>query len=423
MSDTVVGNPLDSGNSPDEVPVQPASQSPSKYLMRRVLTNKATLILSLFGIVLTTILTIEEQGPAQILPCSTRYTSCEGAFHSSYGHLGPIPTALFGVVTYVLLAAMAWRRKGALASIAAGTTPEDAGLLKLRPLDMAVWFVLVASICVSWWLQYIAIFVIASFCPYCFTSAITLTILFFVAYHDYVLAGRPIPSDQKMVFAVLGFLGVGLGFIYIPEIILRLQVANDMAPKSVSVTLRSLLINSQAPSEGNPNAKYVVVEFADYGCPHCAQAAKRMPALLKANPDIRLIFRNYPLGMNSQTGPRFPNSVLSAQAALAAGLQGKFWQMHDMIYQDQDQVSNHNFSGQGYEQLASSLGLNTHEFGQDMQSPAIAAEVTSDFEAGNQARVSSTPTFFLVTPNKITSFIGDDELAAILKNRKDPAWK
>ncbi len=423
MSDTVVGNPLDSGNSPDEVPGKPASQTPTRYLKRRVITNNATLILAIFGVVLTTILTIEEQGPAQILPCSTKYTSCEGAFHSAYGHIGPIPTALFGVITYIILAIVAWKRRGALSAAVSGAKPESESLAQVRQFDMAVWFLLVAGLCVSWWLQYIAIFVIASFCPYCFTSALTITILFFMAYHDYVLAGNPMPSDQKMVFAVLGFLGVGLGFIYVPEILLRLQVANDMAPKSVPVTLRSLLLNSPAPSEGNPSAKDIIVEFADYGCPHCAQAARRMPGLLKANPDVKLIFRNYPLGMNSPTGPRFTNSVLSAQAALAAGLQGKFWQMHDLIYMHQKEIETPSFSGSGYEQMASSLGLNTHEFGADMQSPAIAKEITSDFEAGNQARVESTPTFFLVTPDKITSFIGDDELAAILKNRKDPAWK
>ncbi len=423
MSDTVVGNPLDSGNTPGDAPGQPASQSPTRYLMRRVLTNNATLVLAIFGAVLTTILTVEEQGPAQILPCSTKYTSCEGAFHSAYGHVGPIPTALFGLLAYILLAVLAWKRRVALAGVVSGVQSETSTLSQIRVMDMAVWFLLVAGLCVSWWLQYIAVFVIASFCPYCFTSAITITVLFFLAYHDYILAGKPMPSDQKMVFAVLGFLGVGLAFIYIPEILLRLQEANDVAPKAVPLTLRSLLLNSPAPSEGNPNAKDVIVEFADYGCPHCAQAARRMPALLKANPDIKLIFRNYPLGMNSPTGPRFTNSVLSAQAALAAGLQGKFWQMHDLIYEHQRDIETPSFSGSGYEQMASSLGLDTHKFGADMQSPAIAKEITADFEAGNQARVESTPTFFLVTPDKITSFIGDDELAAILKNRKDPAWK
>ena len=88
---------------------------------------------------------------------------------------------------------------------------------------------------------------------------------------------------------------------------------------------------------GKPTATITLVEYGDYQCSHCAEAYPLIKKLLKEfNNQLLFVFRNFPLQESH------PEAMIAAEAAEAAGLQNKFWEMHDMIYEHQDELSENN---------------------------------------------------------------------------------
>ena len=136
---------------------------------------------------------------------------------------------------------------------------------------------------------------------------------------------------------------------------------------------------------GNLKARITMVEYGDYQCSYCGHAHPLIKHLLKEKGDVvRFVFRNFPLQ------DIHPMAMSAALAAEAAALQGKFWEMHDLIYEHQDQLSNDFLL-----QLAIELGLNERKFASDWQSETIYSRVESDFETGVRSGVNGTPTFFV----------------------------
>jgi protein-disulfide isomerase len=139
-----------------------------------------------------------------------------------------------------------------------------------------------------------------------------------------------------------------------------------------------------SPSKGNPNAKVVVVEFTDFQCPFCKRGSDTMAELLKAYPnDVRLVLKNMPLEMHPQARP-------AARAALAAGKQGKYWEMYDVLFDRQRDLAD-----TLYPELAKSLGLNVAQFESDMKSEEIEKQITADMELGRKNGIQGTPGFFV----------------------------
>jgi len=137
--------------------------------------------------------------------------------------------------------------------------------------------------------------------------------------------------------------------------------------------------------QGNNSADLTIVEYGDYQCPHCGAAhpiLKEMMAELGAQ--IRFVFRNFPLSeMHEYARP-------AALAAEAAALQGKFWEMHDAIYDNQQ-----NLSTRFFVDLAEQLNLDVEQFKNDMQKESLEEKVEGDFESGMMSGVNGTPTFFV----------------------------
>ncbi|RZL14836.1 MAG: DsbA family protein, partial [Pedobacter sp.] len=123
----------------------------------------------------------------------------------------------------------------------------------------------------------------------------------------------------------------------------------------------------------------------DYQCPHCGTAYPIIKEIQSTFGDqILFVFRNFPL----QESHRYAN--IAAQAAEAAGKQGKFWEMHDAIFENQQHL-NEEF----IEHLAEKLGLDMDEFEEDMNSEEISTKVENDFESGVRSGVNGTPSFFI----------------------------
>jgi len=139
-----------------------------------------------------------------------------------------------------------------------------------------------------------------------------------------------------------------------------------------------------SPAIGPANARVVLVEFSDFQCPYCVKAVEKLNTVLKAYPnDVRLIFKQFPLESH-------PQASISAAAALAAHKQGKFWQLHDVLFANRTQLSRANIVG-----WAAKLGLDMKRFNADLDSDTIRKAVIKDTQDGDKAGVEGTPTVFI----------------------------
>ena len=135
---------------------------------------------------------------------------------------------------------------------------------------------------------------------------------------------------------------------------------------------------------GKPGAPVVIVEFADFECPFCNLARGIVKAALQAHGDnVVFYFKQFPLSFHE-------HSEKAARAVIAAGRQDRYWQMYDLIFDNQKQLSD-----QKILQLAQALGLNMNRFADDWADPLIAQQVQDDKKEGEKAGVDSTPTFYL----------------------------
>jgi protein-disulfide isomerase len=137
--------------------------------------------------------------------------------------------------------------------------------------------------------------------------------------------------------------------------------------------------------QGKTNADIVIVEYGDYQCPYCGAAYPVLKEMMKKyESKIQFVFRNFPLSeMHRYARP-------AAIVAEAAALQGKFWEMHDAIYENQEYLSESFLL-----ELAEKLELDSHQFNTDIKKPEVAAKIDSDFESGVMSGVNGTPSLFV----------------------------
>ena len=140
---------------------------------------------------------------------------------------------------------------------------------------------------------------------------------------------------------------------------------------------------------GNPEAVVTLEEFGDFECPPCRNIGGFLDELAKEyNPRLRIIFRNCPLQMHKQARK-------AALAAEAAGLQGRFWEMHDLLYREQEFWSKTEDATEIFNAYAGMLGLNLEQFKKDLETEKMKERVDSDQERGISLGVKSTPTVFV----------------------------
>jgi protein-disulfide isomerase len=139
-----------------------------------------------------------------------------------------------------------------------------------------------------------------------------------------------------------------------------------------------------APSRGSSMAAVTVVEFSDYQCPHCAHA---MPVLRQVEHDfegrVRVVHMNFPLEGHLR-------AMAAARAALAAGRQEKFWEMHELLFSNQRALENNDL-----DRYATQLHLDLNRFHADMDSPAVAAEIAATRREGERLQISGTPAIYI----------------------------
>lgn len=149
------------------------------------------------------------------------------------------------------------------------------------------------------------------------------------------------------------------------------------------------LIKETTHTKGNDSAQVTLVEFGDYQCPACLTAHPYVLDILKEYPDsVRFAYHHFPL-------TKHENAVSASEAAEAAAAQNKFWEMHDILYQRQDEWANLSNPQEKYISYAQELGLDTAKFSLELKDRVYKDKVQQDSNDGIKAEVNATPTFYI----------------------------
>lgn len=154
----------------------------------------------------------------------------------------------------------------------------------------------------------------------------------------------------------------------------------DTAPQELTPP-----VSERDHARGPVDAPVFLVEYGDFECPHCGEAFGILRQLQSQfDGELRFVFRNFPLA------DIHPFAELAAEAAEAAGAQGKYWPMHDALFTHQSDLDFESILG-----YADEIGLDTDRFREDVQTHRFAQRVREDFESGEWSGVQGTPTYFI----------------------------
>lgn len=197
------------------------------------------------------------------------------------------------------------------------------------------------------------------------------------------------------------FIGIGLATLLIVG--LGIVFMSRPEPKLE----RSALLPANASVKGSPDAEDYLVEFSDFQCPACRSFSQEVSVIVEKNKD-KLVFayRHFPLGQHKMAVP-------ASLAAEAAGEQGKFWEMHDYIFENQESLSEE-FLLAAWEKV----GLDKEKYRKDFQEKVFQDKIDKDISDGTKFGVNSTPTFFL-NGKKLDLFSRNDLENAVNQAVKD----
>jgi len=158
----------------------------------------------------------------------------------------------------------------------------------------------------------------------------------------------------------------------------------DAANQPLGAALQATLAQGDAPSFGSADAKVTIVEFSDFQCPYCSKAAEVTRQIKeKYSSKVRLVFRQFPLSFHDK-------AHVAAEAGMAANAQGKFWQMHDLMFANQAALDR-----ESLDKYAKQAGLNVATFKKALDSKQYVVAVDADVKLGGEAAVNGTPSLFL----------------------------
>lgn len=167
----------------------------------------------------------------------------------------------------------------------------------------------------------------------------------------------------------------------------NLLYLNSRQNKTVEIVELDFIQNintAGSPYKGPVDAPVVIVVFSEFECPYCAQLVPLLKQVLGQYPkDVKLVFKNFPLQSHAF-------AMKAATAAMAAGSQGKFWEFHDLLFKDYNQLND-----QKLKEIVKKLGLNEQEFSKKMGDPQILQKIQQDTMDGVNAEVDGTPMLFI----------------------------
>jgi protein-disulfide isomerase len=164
-------------------------------------------------------------------------------------------------------------------------------------------------------------------------------------------------------------------------------------------------VSAQDHAAGPEEAPLTLVEYGDYECPYCGMAHPIVKAIQRdLGSNLRFVFRNFPLA------EVHPHARHAAQVAEAAGAQGKFWEMHDIIFEHQNALEDADLIG-----YARSLGLDADRVARELEEGTYAKRVRDDFRSGMRSGVNGTPTFFINGQRYDGSWMNEKKFVAALR--------
>jgi protein-disulfide isomerase len=168
-----------------------------------------------------------------------------------------------------------------------------------------------------------------------------------------------------------------------PKVLAELQ-AMEKQNQPLDPALRAKQEANDAPSFGPADAKVTIVEYSDFECPYCSMAAQTTTKIKEKYGDrVRIVFRQFPLGFHQ-------NALPAAEASLAANAQGKFWQMHDIMFENQKALDRASL-----ETYAQQIGLDVDAFKAALDNKTFEAQAKADMKLGEEVGVNGTPTLFV----------------------------
>ncbi len=185
---------------------------------------------------------------------------------------------------------------------------------------------------------------------------------------------------------------VGIGAITIAILAIAALMFNSSstpAESTVSSAGEKFLLRDNSHQTASASAKVNVIEFGDYQCPACKAAYPVAEQIIKEySGKINFVFRNFPLAQHKY-------GLLSAEAAEAAAAQGKFWEMHKILYENQEIWSESPQAGDFLVGYAKDLGLDVNKFNEDIDANKYSNIISQDQTDGFSLGVRVTPTFFI----------------------------
>lgn len=316
--------------------------------------------------------------------------NCEAASLSKYAELNGIAISLYGLGFYAAMGYLAFRSK-------MGRSATAPTLLLLGALGAVGYDVFLA---------YKSAVEIKALCIFC---AGTWTI-------NVLLLGAAWVMVKRMQTSFVDALGkavaedagpglvLGLAVFIVGVMVVRNQEGGGMSTSGAATpnafagmverVRGRVVIDGTEPVHGDPAAKYTLVEFADYQCPHCAAMAPVLHKFVEENKDVKLLFKNYPLdsGCNAHMGRAMhPWACGAAASAECARLQGKFWDLSAAMFANQEYLSPDDIKF-----MAERAAIDIAPFQECVASPAAMDAVKADVEAGFAAQIDGTPAVFLL---------------------------
>jgi protein-disulfide isomerase len=213
---------------------------------------------------------------------------------------------------------------------------------------------------------------------------------------------------RYLPFTIIAF--VALVTVGVATTLYRSKMHAAAQPSAMATPAASAVPEKEDESvhaRGPRTAPVTMEIYGDFQCPSCGMASAMVDDLLKEYGDqVRLVFHEFPLAMHK-------HAMTAAMAAEAAGLQGHFWEMHDMLYQYQPVWSRASDVSGFFGAYAQSLGLDTGQFEMDAKSPEVRERVVSEGAAGAARGVKNTPTFFINGREVLGGFRPENLKAAI----------
>lgn len=351
------------------------------------------LVASIFGAAMSAYLAHQHQealqGGSSICNISS-VINCDAVNTSRYAEIFGIPIALLGLGFYAAVGWLSFKflRGGESKSAAAGMI---AGLSVL-----AVGYDL--------YLAY-ASYSLGAICIFC-TSTWALNVLLLVGS---TLAAKGVTPGRALSEEGGGAVITFLGAVIVANLVYQSGGATpvaggsdgsnsaDAAPPDLATLYEQpagqITLDGTEPMKGDPNAKFTIVEWADFQCPHCAVMFPLMEEVILENKDTKMYFRHYPISQACNRfveGARHENACQAAAAAECARLQGRFWELSGQMFKNQEYLGKDDVRF-----MVEQVGLDPKAFETCMNDPATAQAVVADVEGGGTAQISGTPSIFL----------------------------